>query len=441
MGKILDLAEELWNGQTDTYQYHPFGEPYEIEKILDGLWIYKGFSNTIIRETPEGLIIIDPAAQFDSPHRYMKIRSVTQQKVHSIVFTHGHVDHAFGVKEYYRECKKKHWENPLILSHVNLPKRFDRYQETHGYNAYINQRQFLGGQGQPYFPIDFIYPTFTFHDSHELVLGDVTAKLQHGKGETDDAVWVYFSDISVLCTGDFFIWSVPNGGNPQKVQRYIKEWADTLLKMAKLEPKILLPGHGVPIVGKERVQQALVDTSSYLSSIHSQTLDLMNKGFSLSDIIRRVEIPVKLSNKSYLQPVYDEPEFLIRNIWRLNGGWYDGIPSHLKPASEEELARVISSLAGGPDRLAKRALELAVQNDLKLACHLVEWALMNNPDNKEVKKTYEKIFTERVKSETSTMAVGIYLSAIRTVGANIEEEIAGNNTIFVQSQIMKNRRI
>ena len=22
--------------------------------------------------------------------------------------------------------------------------------------------------------------------------------------------------------------------------------------------------------------------------------------------------------------VYDEPEFIVRNIWRLYGGWYDG---------------------------------------------------------------------------------------------------------------------
>jgi hypothetical protein len=36
-----------------------------------------------------------------------------------------------------------------------------------------------------------------------------------------------------------------------------------------------------------------------------------------------------LLERPYLRPVYDEPEFVVRTVWRLYGGWYDGNPAHL----------------------------------------------------------------------------------------------------------------
>jgi len=47
MGEILELAEALWKGETDTYTHHPFGPPRGIEQITDNTWFYRGFANTI----------------------------------------------------------------------------------------------------------------------------------------------------------------------------------------------------------------------------------------------------------------------------------------------------------------------------------------------------------------------------------------------------------
>ena len=62
--------------------------------------------------------------------------------------------------------------------------------------------------------------------------------------------------------------------------------------------------------------------------------------------------------RPYLRPVYDEPEFVVRNVWRLYGGWWDGNPATLKPAPERALALELADLAGGAGALADRALAL-----------------------------------------------------------------------------------
>ena len=58
----------------------------------------------------------------------------------------------------------------------------------------------------------------------------------------------------------------------------------------------------------------------------------MNEGAPLDRIVHAVRAPQELLDKPYLRPIYDEPEFIVRNLWRLYGGWYEGDPSRLKPA-------------------------------------------------------------------------------------------------------------
>src|SRR5947209_13325933 len=144
--------------------------------------------------------------------------------------------------------------------------------------------------------------------------------------------------------------------------------------MLTLDAEILLPGHGVPVIGADRVRQALTDTAVFLESLHEQTVEMMNAGSSLYETLNTVRPPAALADRPYLQPVYDEPEFVVRNIWRLYGGWWDGDPSSLKPAPAARLAGELVALAGA-DSLAARVDALLDADDdvsLRLAGHLTQ---------------------------------------------------------------------
>ena len=435
MGKILDLAEDLWVGRKDTYSHHPFGMPRDLELISEHnsqrTWFYRGFSNSIIRETNEGLVIVDPGANFDVHTKFKALREETTQQVNTVIYTHGHVDH-IGIKPYLDECEKNNWPIPRIIGHEAIKARFDRYKLTNSWNGSINLRQFRGGNGAPIFTRDLYYPNETYQDELAIQIGAVKIQLTHSRGETDDHTWVYFPDTEILCTGDLFIWGIPNGGNPQKVQRYAHEWALALKEMKKLNPKILCPGHGVPIIGQERVSEALENTALLLESLHTQTISLMNEGSSLDKIIHTVKPPNELLKKPYLQPIYDEPEFIVRNIWRFYGGWYDGTPSHLKPAREIDQAKEIANLAGGATRLAERALELMNAGEMRMACHLAEWAWLDSPNDKDICEIASNVFLTRAKNENSTMAIGIFLSAVRRMGGNPDKEMPGKTIVHSQ---------
>jgi alkyl sulfatase BDS1-like metallo-beta-lactamase superfamily hydrolase len=223
-----------------------------------------------------------------------------------------------------------------------------------------------------------------------------------------------------LCCGDLFIWASPNAGNPQKVQRYPREWAEALRRMLELDAEFLLPGHGLPVIGADRVRQALGDTADLLTSLVDQTLAVMNAGGRLDDAIHSVSPPADLEQRPYLRPVYDEPEFIVHTVWRQYGGWWDGNPASLKPAPERALAQELAALAGGPGVLAERALELcefaisegaddeSADQALRLAGHLAETAWLAAPTDSAVQSARHKVFAQRAQRATSTMARGVF---------------------------------
>ena len=172
-----------------------------------------------------------------------------------------------------------------------------------------------------------------------------------------------------------------------------------------------LPAHGLPIAGKARIAGVLDTIASALEFLVSRSLEMMNDGARLDDLIHGVKLPSHFMDKPYLKPVYDEPEFIIHNIWRLYGGWYDGNPSRLKPAPDAVVAAEIASLAGGVAKLCQRAEELAAtgrEEDMRLACHLVEAATLAEPENREAHMARANVYGARRQAELSLMSKGVF---------------------------------
>jgi alkyl sulfatase BDS1-like metallo-beta-lactamase superfamily hydrolase len=411
MGEVLELAERAWQGELEKTHVHPGRALVGFEELAPGLGFMSAFSNVGVVATDEGLVFLDTSSFFHAAKLHEAVRAWSDARLHTAVYTHGHVDHVFGLGPFEEEAKARGVAAPHVIAHHACPERFDRYVLTNGYNAVINQRQF--GFPQPVFPKHFRRPDETVGAAHALEVGGTRIELHHDKGETDDHLWAWIPAHRAIYTGDLFIWASPNCGNPQKAQRYPREWARALHRMQALGAECLLPGHGPPILGAERVRQALGEAAELLETLVEQTLALMNQGARLDDVIRGVELPEALLARPYLRPSYDDPRFVVRNLWRLYGGWYDGNPAHLMPAPERDLAATLAGLAGGPGALADRAEELAGEGRLDLACELAELASLAAPDDAGVHRVRGAVFRRRAEDETSLMAQGIYRAAAR----------------------------
>jgi alkyl sulfatase BDS1-like metallo-beta-lactamase superfamily hydrolase len=398
---VLDLAERMWRGDADAPALTTVSN--QLTELAERTAFVWSMANVSAFRTDDGLVLADTGSAFMSGNIHQAVRGWSDQPVHTAIYSHGHIDHVFGIRAFEAEG-----HIARVIAHEALPARFDRYILTNGYNSIVNQRQF-GLPNVPW-PRSYRYPDETYRDTLTLEVGGETFELHHAKGETDDATWTWIPARKVLCSGDLFIWASPNAGNPQKVQRYPIEWARAAREMADLGAEILLPGHGLPVIGTARIREAFTDLAELLETLHDQTVALMNEGASLDTILHEVKAPPHLLEKPYLRPTYDDPEFVVRNVWRLYGGWWDGDPASLKPAPQRDLAHELASLAGGADRLAARARDLADEGNLRLAGHLAELAALASPDEHA---TRADINERRAQEETSLMAQNIFRWAAR----------------------------
>lgn len=402
---ILELADDVWNERAPLNDVRRY-PPGHTEEVAPGIRMSPGFGHAFLVETGEGLVMYDTGPRETAQALYDGVRAWTSAPVTHGVYTHGHLDHVYGMVPFDTEADVASRPRPIVVAHENVNARFDRYDLTKGYNTVINQRQFRNLE--LVWPEYYRRPDITYRHEHLLSVGGTDFHLQHALGETDDHTVGYLPDRKVLFSGDLFLYVSPNAGNPQKVQRYPAEWAAALRSMAGLGAELLLPSHGVPVQGTARIREALETTAAYLEHLIEQTLAVMNSGGRLSDAVATVRVPEDLAARPFLQPVYDEPEFVVRNIWRLYGGWYDGDPATLKPAEPAVLAQALAELAGGPARLADRAIEALAAGDLRLAGHLAQMAVQAAPEDPALHRVRAEVFAARAKEEKSTMARGIF---------------------------------
>ncbi|MFG2525850.1 alkyl sulfatase dimerization domain-containing protein [Streptomyces sp. NPDC048527] len=388
------------------------GGPVE---VAPNTWYVALRSGVTAFETAEGLVLVDSGHSQPAPVMAEKLRVHTTAPVHTAVYTHGHLDHAYGLPAFLAEGQQR----PRVVAHRAMQARFDRYEATGGYNTAINNRQFVGDidANDRSAALTYTRPPIapdTFYDEGlTLEVGGLTFELHHARGETDDHTWVFNRDHGVLCPGDLVIWAVPNAGNPQKVQRYPWEWSAALRAMAAKQPRTMCPGHGAPIIDDPgTIQRLLLETADYLDAIVEQTVAALNDGAPPHvDIVHRVAPPA--SDSPWLQPIYDEAEFIVRNVIRYFGGWYSGRPGELKPAPRSAVAEAVLELAGGAGPVLARAESAVAAGDLRLACHLADWAVEADPGNPRVREGAAQVYETRAEAETSLMAINIYRAAAK----------------------------
>lgn len=419
---LLELARDVIDGRAALPQAGlMLGVAPGLRELMPGIAFVPSFCNVMPLLAGDSLALVDTGAELVAAANHFVVRSWSQAPLASAVYTHGHIDHCMGMGPWDREADGAGRPRARVVAHRAVLSRFERYRATVGYNGAINRRQFSLDAFE--WPTSYRAPDEVFDEQTRIVLGDRTLTLRHARGETDDHAWLTLERPRVLYPGDLFIWCSPNAGNPQKVQRYPREWALALRAMVAEEPELMLPSHGLPLAGRDEIARVLTTTAEALEHLHDGALARMNAGEPLDAVLHGVRLPKELAELPWLSPIYDEPEFILHNVWRQYGGWWDGDPAALHPAPERALADEIATLAGGAAALAARAVSLLDAGDdvsLRKAVQLVRWAQLAAPRDPGVLDAHARVFAARVASATSLMAKGIYGAAAREAGAALK---------------------
>ena len=89
--------------------------------VAPDLLMHTAFVNTYALSTGAGLLLIDPGLQQIAARVHEAVREWSDAPLHTAVYTHGHVDHAFGVAPWLAAG-----ERPPIVAPENCIAGFHR---------------------------------------------------------------------------------------------------------------------------------------------------------------------------------------------------------------------------------------------------------------------------------------------------------------------------
>lgn len=375
----MTAPERLQHHAETAYPYRVFQAGDRIRCVV-GL----GHSNSIAIEGDTSLILID---SLDSDQRGERLKSLlaewTSKPVKTIIYTHGHPDHRGGSGAFRATAEE------IIMSSPRKPalKYYDRLNDVlqkrtvrqFGYSLTDEEciTQGIGireghavGDGR----YDFLPPTTLFTaQEEERVIDGVRLKLVSAPGETDDQLFVWLPEENVLCCGDNYYGCWPNLYAIRGSQyRDIAAWVDSLSLILSYQPKILFPGHTLPIYGEEEIQTTLGNFRDAIQSILLQTLDCMNQGMDMLEAVEQVKLPEKYRDLPYLQEFYGTVSWTVKGIYAGYVGWFDGNPVRLDPVPEREYSQEILALIGDADAVLSRIRELYAAGRYQMGLELCE---------------------------------------------------------------------
>ena len=364
-----------------------------IEPAGDRMWLIRmPIVNAALIETDGGLVLVDAGMGPSGPAIVDMIKSVSDKPVHTLVYTHGHVDHAYGAPAIVKE-----W-NPEIIAHSKLVERVKRYQRMPGsFAKYMSQKrdQIENSLGQ------FGWPTQTFSGNEfTFEVGGEEFVLKHYPGETDDQLFVWIPSRKAIVSADYYQGFLPNAGNGKRVQRYVEEWALALREMVRLQPEVLMPNHGALQTDPAKIAKNLTLLADALQHIVDYTIAELDKGTRKDIIFQNAELPPHLASEHSLRETYVTVKDISKMVLKRYTGWWDDIPSNWSPAPLADQGQAIIDLAGGLDALDTYAREKMTQ-DIRLSAHLADYAFYAQPDNPKTQQLIMDVYRQRILDRNS----------------------------------------
>jgi alkyl sulfatase BDS1-like metallo-beta-lactamase superfamily hydrolase len=379
-----------------------WGKPRVI-KVHDHVYVAVGYTlaNTVLVETPEGSVIIDTTESLTQARVIMgEFKQISDKPIRYILYTHNHGDHFRGTKAFYHAGVD-------IIAHKDFMAEA-KLQDSRGQSAAMRSvamYALLLPPEQRYSmvftfpaplilplvwdtrPEDLIWPNVPFNDRHTFQLGGVTFNLIHSPGETPDQFIVQVPEYKMVCCADNFYPSFPNLYTIRGTSsRPVLDWARAQDTVVALDPEILVPLHGLPFDGKDRIKEVLGNYRDAILHIWKYVTEGIVANKSVYELVANAALPPGLASQPYLQPYYGNIPYCVRAIYDNVMGWFDGDPVNLSPLSRKDLGAEILSLAGSVDAVLAQAEKAQKAGRHQSTLELCEMVLANDPSNKAARE-------------------------------------------------------
>jgi glyoxylase-like metal-dependent hydrolase (beta-lactamase superfamily II) len=308
---------------------------HRFDKIADGIY-YATTSGTMqvganapVIVTANEAVIIDAGTSPAAGRALVQdIKAFTDKPVKYVIDSHFHYDHAFANQIFGPDVQLIGHDHTLERLKANtleqytfqvsvrpIPQRVESLRQRIAEETDPRQKATLEQQVKNSLAyleqvkeVKQTPPNVTFSDTMTLYKGGREMHLMYlGRGHTDTDVVTYLPRERIVATGDLMESVISYMGDS-----YPQEWIATLDKLKALDFDTVLPGHGVPFKGKERIT-AFQD---YLRDLLAQAVVLEKQGLSAEDAAAKIDLRKHAAMFPQIRAIGVDPA-VTRRIYRL----------------------------------------------------------------------------------------------------------------------------
>ncbi len=369
---------------------------YGLFKVTDRIYQVRGYdlSNVTFIQGDTGWIVGDPLispetakAAFDLLTQHLGSRPIV-----AVIYSHSHIDHYGGVRGVVQDADvaagkvtviaPEHFTEEAVSENViagNAMARRGIYMygsllprnPQGSVNAGLGQTVSMGVSS-------LILPTDTITKTGEQrVLDGVRMVFQMTPGtEAPSEMKVFFPDLKSMWMAENATHNLHNILTLRGAQvRNVLVWSKYLNETIELfGPNIEseFASHHWPMWDNARIVKFLSSQRDLYKYIHDQSVNLMNKGYTGTEIAEMIKLPPELDKEWYNCGYYGTVKHDSRAVYQRYLGWYDGNPSTLDQLPPEPAAKKYVEYMGGAAAVLQKANGRLRQGGIPLGRRSVE---------------------------------------------------------------------
>ncbi len=378
--------------------------------VTDGIYQVRGYdvSDISFIKGDTGWIVIDPAVSVETAKAAMDLvnKTIGKYPVKAVIYSHPHVDHYQGVKGVTTQeavdsgdvqiIAPEHFMEHALSENVYAGNAMFR-RATYQYGIQL-PRDAKGnidiglGKSPSTGTASLIAPTVDITKTgQKLTVDGVQMEFQLAENtEAPVEMNVWFPQRSALFMAENCAATYHNLLTLRGAQvRDPLSWSNNLKEARDLygdKAKVLFRAHHWPVFGTDKVIEQLENQRDLYKFINDQTLNLINKGYTMDEIASMIELPESLDQYWYTHGFYGQFYMGVKATYQKYLGFYDADPINLKRLPPTEFATEITRYMGGADAALAQLQKDYDAGNYELVASIAHYLVFADPTNMEARE-------------------------------------------------------
>jgi alkyl sulfatase BDS1-like metallo-beta-lactamase superfamily hydrolase len=203
------------------------------------------------------------------------------------------------------------------------------------------------------------------------------------------------------------------------------------------DAEVMFASHSWPRWGNDYLISVLEKQRDLYGYLHNKTLNLANKGVTISEIHNELDVPDVLAHEWYNRGYHGSYSHNVRGILNRYLGFFDMNPANLNKLSPAESAPKYVAAMGGADKVIALAQSAHDKGEYRWAAELLNNVIFAQPDNLPARLLQANIFEQMGYQAESAGWRNTYLAGAHELRHGLPTEVnsakAGADMIVAMS--------